>query len=67
MTPATTPAVVRTTIGAASSSRTTIRGRRGGPGRLVSPGEVYCTSPAEEPDSSRWRTDVVAPYTRKVA
>jgi effector-binding domain-containing protein len=28
--------------------------------------EVYFTSPAEEPDSSRWRTDVVAPYTRKV-
>jgi hypothetical protein len=27
--------------------------------------EVYITSPAEEPASSRWRTDVVAPYTRK--
>jgi effector-binding domain-containing protein len=24
--------------------------------------EVYYTDPAEEPDSSRWRTDVVVPY-----
>lgn len=25
--------------------------------------EIYYTDPAQEPDSSRWRTDVVAPYS----
>jgi effector-binding domain-containing protein len=28
--------------------------------------EVYYTDPVEEPDSARWRTDVVVPYTREL-
>jgi hypothetical protein len=34
---------------------------QGRPGPAGEPWEVYGTSPAEEPASSRWRTNVVAP------